>query len=667
MLPNKKTISYTDVILKLGIHNVAYVAWYRFSIRSGMRKRFFPQRDFGESGHFFYPVESRTDYPEDWKSNLFNDTGKIVHGKLRYYGRHWKHVGNPPDWFLNPFNEVRYPDPDRHWTALKDFHPKAGDIKNIWEASRFEGVVTLARAYAISGNAVYLDTINQWLGDWCRKNPVNTGPNWKCGQETSIRIFNLLQAALILNQWEHPSPALQEFVYHHLERIQANIRYAVAQDNNHGTSEAAALFIGGHWLARTYAAGPLNGTQKSWNVKAQECKSSSFCSDKEEKSKHNPRQFLSQPSKWIQFARVGRRWLENRMNKLVEPDGSFSQHSVTYHRLLLDTLIFVEFRRKKLEADPFSDLFYERIRAAIQWLETFTDSQSGNAPNLGANDGAMLLNTHGCDYRDFRPTLQTASVLFQQKKYFGPGIWDEPLHWFGLNKQNVPRAGLEKTDRIFPGGYVIMAGKTSWGMIRFPMYRFRPSHNDVFHFDLWCNGENICRDAGSYSYNSGNDEDDSWFKSVKAHNTVSFDDHEQMPRLGRFMLGHWIKPEYVGPIENLNYGGHRWSGAYKDFRGNRHQRTVEWHENTWTIKDLLSGPFKNAEIRFHLMSGPYRIEAYRAIAPWGTVEVEPFDCQISMTSEFESLYYWEKQPVNLLVVRVEKDCGTITTRFRVRG
>ncbi len=54
-----------------------------------------------------------------------------------------------------------------------------------------------------------------------------------------------MQAVLILGQWNHPSPGLKDFIYQHLERISANICYAIAQDNNHGTSEAAALFIGG--------------------------------------------------------------------------------------------------------------------------------------------------------------------------------------------------------------------------------------------------------------------------------------------------------------------------------------------------------------------------------------------------------------------------------------
>jgi hypothetical protein len=36
----KKTFMYAGIIRRLGIHNVGYVAWYRFSIKTGIRKRF---------------------------------------------------------------------------------------------------------------------------------------------------------------------------------------------------------------------------------------------------------------------------------------------------------------------------------------------------------------------------------------------------------------------------------------------------------------------------------------------------------------------------------------------------------------------------------------------------------------------------------------------------
>src|SRR5690606_32328355 len=105
-----------------------------------------------------------------------------------------------------------------------------------------------------------------------------------------------------------------EFVYRHIERISANIRYALAQDNNHGTSEAAALFIGGSWLAK-------NASNRS----------------EELDSRTRDLQVMrgnDRSKKYDHFAFQGRKWLENRVEKLVENDGSFSQHSVMYHRVL---------------------------------------------------------------------------------------------------------------------------------------------------------------------------------------------------------------------------------------------------------------------------------------------------------------------------------------------
>lgn len=49
---------------------------------------------------------------------------------------------------------------------------------------------------------------------------------------------------------------------------------------------------------------------------------------------------------------------------------------------------------------------------------------------------------------------------------------------------------------------------------------------------------NILRDAGTYSYNCQKPWQD-YFKSLAAHNTIRFDDHEQMPKISRFLNGKW--------------------------------------------------------------------------------------------------------------------------------
>ncbi len=614
----KKVFLYIDTSLKLGLLNVLYITWYRASLKTGVRRLFFPQMGFHIRGDFYDKGYVKPTLPDEWKNNILNESKEIIAGKLRYYAFHWKEAGSPPDWFLNPFNGKKYPDTTSHWTKLTAFDPIAGDIKNIWEASRFEWVVTLARAYAVSSDRVYLETINTWLNDWTDKNPLNTGPNWKCGQEASIRVFNVLHAALILEQENYPSTALTEFIYLHLERISSNIRYAIAQDNNHGTSEVAGLFIGGTWLSHY-------GTSERQRIRG------------------------------FNLSVKGRKWLENRIAYLIEQDGSFAQHSVTYHRVLLDTLIFTEFWRQKLNEPPFSDDFYRKARAAIEWLSLMIDPVSGDAPNLGPNDGALLLNTHQCDYRDFRPTIQTASVLFNNAKLFGDGQWDEPLFWFNLKNTSYKTNGIVKKSKVLPGGYVIMKGKESWGMLRYPMFRFRPKHNDVFHFDLWYKGNNILRDSGSYSYNVDVKELNGYFGSVKAHNTVSFDDHEQMPAISRFLKGHWIRPDSIGQTEQLEGVGIKWSGKYTDYKGNKHRRTIILNEDTWIIEDILSGDYRKANVTWRLIPGDYKIDRNRIFGSWGNIDILPDECELTLKEGFESPYYWHKRKIPVLTV----SCNTI--------
>lgn len=622
----KKILLYIETIWRLGILNVAYVLWYRLSIVTKIRKLFFPKRTIRASKFIFYKNDGVcSDYPNDWKSVLISDAQKIVTGELRYYAHHWKLIGNPPNWFMNPFNGNCCKDTGKHWIHLSDFDQAIGDIKNVWEASRFEWVVTLARVYAVTGEEHYLNTLNQWINDWVEKNPVNIGANWKCGQEASIRVLNLLNAALIMEQWNHPSEILKEIITNHLERINSNILYAIVQNNNHGTSEAAALFIGGHWAEMTTSVNTLK-------------------------------------KKFARFACKGRQWLENRIRKLVEENGSFSQHSVTYHRVLLDTLCYVELWRKKMNLAPFSHDFYAKSSAASDWLWMLTDEKSGDAPNLGSNDGAMFLNFHSCDYRDFRPSINLSQILFKDQIVYSDGLWDEPLYWFDINKKELRYENHLKQSSILDKAYAVLKSDHSWGLLRLPRYRYRPCQNDIFHFDLWFGGQNICRDAGSYSYNPEKEADEVYFQSTKAHNTVCFDDGDQMPRLGKFLLGKWITAKYISSIKSST-NRQCLEGVYRDFCGNHHHRKVSWGDNIWIIEDDVFGDFKKAEINYHLICDKYQVIGNNIVSSWGRIEVRGLDCEIALSKGVESLYYQEIRPVDILTIHVPNNKKKIVTKF----
>ncbi len=612
-----KFIVIFETIIKLGIGNVAYVAWYRFTLRTGLRKRRFQQRKFVENGDFFSATKARLDFPDEWKNKILAEAEQLLNGQLSYYSFHSEQVGNPPDWFLNPFTGTHYPDVQKHWTLLPDFHPAAGDIKNVWEASRFGWVVTLARAYAVTSDEKYRETLNGWLRDWIDNNPLNTGPHWKCGQEASIRLFNLINAAFILNQHNNPTPALMELVEASLDRIARNIRYAIAQDNNHGTSEAAGLLIGGWWL------------QHVDNSKAKEGE---------------------------RYASAGRHWLENRVQRLFTESGSFSQHSVTYHRVALDTLSFVEFWRRVWNELSFSSHFYAKTKKATNWLFQLTDLQSGDAPNLGSNDGALFLNTHGCDYRDFRPSLQLAYMLFADKLWFDEGVYNEPLYWFNLQSKETVQSPDKQ--EFSSHGYATLHGADSWAMIKWPYYKFRPSHNDALHVDIWHKGKNIICDSGTYSYNPGIDSKIDP-KSVHFHNTVSFDGYDQMPKLSRFLLANWLKPETEGIYRKPDQKGSSWMGSYIDSLGNRHIREVSFSDKKWIITDTLSGNFHEAVIGFNLNTTEYTLKDNVVVAPGFSVRAQGGQ-KLRLRKSVTSTYYQEFHEIGRFEIIIEKPGTNVT-------
>lgn len=110
------------------------------------------------------------------------------------------------------------------------------------------------------------------------------------------------------------------------------------------------------------------------------------------------------------------------------------------------------------------------------------------------------------------------------------------------------------------------------------MYRFRPSHADALHMDVWHNGVNWIKDAGTYSYNADEKSLD-YFPGTGSHSTACFDKRDQMPRLGRFLFGAWLKPDTLEfDVEN----GSMKSG-YTDYQGARHIREVRRQQDGWRV------------------------------------------------------------------------------------
>jgi len=516
----------------------------------------------------------------------------------------------PADWFANPFSDLPQPDASRDWWRIPDFG--SGDIKGLWELSRFDWVVAWATC-AARGDAVALERLNTWLADWSGRNPPYKGPNWKCGQEASIRVMHLVLAAWLLGQQDRPEKGLVALIRAHLQRIAPTLSYAIGQQNNHGTSEAAALFIGGGFLAGHDARAP------NWMNK-------------------------------------GRRWLEERAQTLIERDGSFSQYSVTYHRVMLDSYALAEAWRRLRDLPAFSPALRERLISATRWLETMTIAQTGDAPNIGANDGARLIQLTGSDYRDFRPSVQLAAALFDGRDAHGEGAWNAPLQWLGVPPGGAGNA--PQSTSFHEGGYHVLREGAGVAVLRYPRFRFRPSQADALHLDLWLGGENLLRDAGTFSYNAPGAD---WFGSTAAHNTIPFDRRDQMPRLGRFLFGDWLRAEDVDAARSAADGVSA-AAAYTDRHGARHHRHVLLTEDGLICTDTISGSFTEACLRWRLAPRDWAIVGQQVQGGRIVLSVQsdsgPLDLNLSKAPE--SRYYQHQDDIPVLEISLNRPCSIVT-------
>jgi hypothetical protein len=419
-------------------------------------------------------------------------------GVFRFFEHTPAMVGCPPDWHANPFTGERTPE-DRHWSRIGDFGQ--GDIKAIWEPSRFGFAYTLVRAYWRTGDEAHAERFWQLVESWQARNPPQQGANWKCGQETSLRVlawcFGLYGFLDARTTTAERVAALAQMVAVSGQRIEAVLSYALSQRTNHGISEGVGLWTIGLLFPELRPA--------------------------------------------VRWRDRGRRVLEDLGLALIYEDGSFAQHSVNYHRLMLHDYLWA-IRLGDLHGRPLSAGLRERVGRAGELLFQLQDIKTGRVPYYGQNDGALILPLSNCDYHDFRPVVQAIRYLTTGTRRYGDGPWDEDLYWlFGAESLNRPVVALGRSDlQAEAGGYYTLRSAHGFAFTRCATFRHRPGQADLLHVDLWWRGQNIALDAGTYSYNASPPWDNA-LAHTAYHNTVGVDGLSQMDQVGRFLWLPWAR------------------------------------------------------------------------------------------------------------------------------
>lgn len=636
------------MVRRLGLRWVLYRAGYALRMKSGLLKRRFPRIDaerlpwsdlvlpgkpveperyvaFREASptRFFFKAGHLPDAAvltglaaEAGRQRTLEIADNYGRGRFLYYSHHVFDLGWPPNWLLNPFTGGQH-ESHTHWCDYPTFSPAVapassrcghgmearatlGDIKDVWEPSRFACAYWLVRAYALTSDEKYPAAFWELFESWRAQNPPNLGPNWKCGQETALRTMAWCFALYGFWGAEATTPSrvvdLVKMIAIQAARIAGNISFAVSQKNNHGLSEATGLLTVGLLLPE------LKGARR-WEA-------------------------------------LGRRVLEKEVARQIYDDGSYVQHSMNYHRVMLHDLLWA-IRLAELNDRPLSAELRGRVAKAGEFLHEMLDDASGRVPNYGANDGALVLPLSSCDYTDYRPAVQAARYQATGCRVLAPGPWDETVLWlFGgvaqppsavsfapvinrchTGKMPVPQregeapaepahhsAGPPTSRRFDAGGYYTLRSGDTWCMIRCHTYRDRPAHVDLLHVDLWHKGVNVLGDSGTYKYYvTDNPALERYFKDIPAHNTIELDDASPLNLVSRFLWSPWPKARCI------EHHSHRWIGEHYAYRRRPwhivHRRSIELTDaRTWRIVDDLIGTGRRkVTLRWHMGEGACRL------------------------------------------------------------
>jgi hypothetical protein len=504
---------YWKIFRNMGVRYTLFRAGYEWKRRSGLLKKSFPvQPTFKQfitlaqwrqntPVYFFESREALPPIPTD-KEVLNAQAKAILKGNITFFNATTYALGCSYDWVTNPQSGTRY-DISKHWTEIPDMDALLGDIKYVWEKSRFSYLPIIAR-YDHANGTNHAAFVFEEIESWMAANPINCGPNYRCSQEISLRIMNWVFLLYFykydpeLN--EECFDQMQHFIYWQLKHVWSNINFSrIAVRNNHAITEVLMLYMAGLLFP-----------------------------------------YFPEAEKW---KKAGKKWFEEEIAWQVFEDGTYLQYSMNYHRVVVQ-LLTRAIVLSKLHNEALAPVVYQRAAASLRFLSHCLDEHTGELPNYGANDGALFFNWSTSAYRDFRPMLNALHfALFGKVLYHKESKLLEETYW--LRPQSTPFETATPQHKAhfqyYPqGGYAVYNNNYIVAFLRTGRHLRRPGQADSHHFDLRVKGVNVLRDIGSFQYNTV-DELKMLFSGTAGHNVFMLPNEEQMAKGPRFTWLNWTK------------------------------------------------------------------------------------------------------------------------------
>ena len=502
---------------------------------------------------------------------IVHEAEKICSHRFDLLGYSDLDYGKSIDWHLDAVHHVC--SPSKPFFQINYFDPtQVGDPKVIWELSRHQHLVVLAKAYRLTNDPSFAhECFSQWYS-WQEQNVYPIGIHWSSSLEVAFRSLSWLWVWYLLQGCD---VVPQGFSQDLLRALSINARYiegflsTYTSPNTHLLGEAVGLFFLGTLCPSLPSA--RRWQQTGWRI-----------------------------------------ILEEAVNQ-VRADGFHFEQSTYYHVYALDFFLHARIlaARNQVEIPDWFDQTLIRMLDALRLL-----SQSGLPPSFGDDDGGRVFDRsrnrreHLCD------PLSTGAVLFQRSDFkSASGTLREETLWL-LGTEAAQRfddlASTAQTTgpALFPeSGFYVMASDRDPGAHLVIDAGPQGTHNaghghaDALSVHLSVGALELLCDPGTFEY-GGDGKGRSWFRSTPAHNTLSVDGFDQAQAKGPFA---WTSLPNTS-VERWNVGRHFeiFCGSHDGYARLQppviHERwIVHFKSLGWLIRDVALGSGRHSlDVAWHL-------------------------------------------------------------------
>lgn len=513
------------------------------------------------------------DFPQSWADSTIASAERLLQHRYSYLALGEIELGEEINWNREYKRGIDTPLLFGPWMDYRDT-ASFGDFKYFWELSRLQHLITLAKAYYLTGEEKYAEEVIKQIKGFIKQSPYLLGVNWIMPMEACIRLVSISWTTAFLEGYlknHGEACVLIDYV------VRSHMNYAVknyaaySSANNHLIAEAAGVFI------------------------------ASLCFSRLKKMRTHRRKAYDILCREITLQHYA--------------DGANKEQAIHYQLFAFEFLLLAGLLGRANGVD-FPAQYWEMLEKNAGFIAAIANDDC-SLPEIGDSDDGKALVLSETDHNIVQSILATSAVLFERGDFKAKArSFDEVSFWLLGNKGKdqfdaLSAEPVAARNAFEQSGYYILGGSN--GTKAKVIFDCGPlglepiaahGHADSLSFILSAYGRAYFIDPGTYTYIADNPYRN-YFRSTQAHNTIAIDGKSQSTIGGPFLwtekansfVDNWVSNECYDEVTGWHNGYHKLQDPVT------HRRTIKLDkkQEIVTIDDYLEMKANHkVELYFHL-------------------------------------------------------------------